>query len=83
MFPCSLAPTIGTAPLAVFYVQNAVVSHCLPKTSKTYGHVMQVKLEDGMVILLAANTLENYNRWYEHFRSASCKFWKLLSPVYC
>ncbi|VDM16022.1 unnamed protein product [Hydatigera taeniaeformis] len=65
------APTIGTAPLAVFFVQGATVSHCLPKTSKTYVHVMQVKLEDGMEILLAANTLDNYNRWYECLKSAS------------
>ncbi|KAL5964605.1 Spectrin alpha chain [Taenia solium] len=65
------APTIGTAPLAVFYVQNATVSHCLPKTSKTYVHVMQMKLEDGMEILLAANTLDNYNRLYDLLRSAS------------
>ncbi|KAL5107304.1 Spectrin beta chain [Taenia crassiceps] len=65
------APTIGTAPLAVFYIQNAMVSHCLPKTSKSYVHVMQMKLEDGMEILLAANTLDNYNRWYDQLRSAS------------
>ncbi|VDK20324.1 unnamed protein product, partial [Taenia asiatica] len=73
------APTIGTAPLAAFHVQNATVSHCLPKTSKTYAHVMQMKLEDGMEILLAANTLDSYNRLYDLLRSASWshKTWSL------
>ncbi|KAH9280373.1 Spectrin beta chain, non-erythrocytic 1 [Echinococcus granulosus] len=74
------APTIGTAPLAVFNVQGAVVSHCLPKTSKTHAHVMQMKLEDGTEILLAANTLDNYNRWYDCLRSASCLTPIIISP---
>ncbi|VDL15838.1 unnamed protein product [Hymenolepis diminuta] len=65
------APTLGGAPLAVFNVHNSTVITCPPKTSKSHNNVLQLNLEDGTEILLATNTLENCNQWYNHLKSAS------------
>ncbi|KAM3177821.1 hypothetical protein ACTXT7_003764 [Hymenolepis weldensis] len=65
------APALGGAPLAVFNVHNSTVISCPPKTSKSHNNVLQLNLEDGTEILLAANTLENCNQWYNHLKSAS------------
>ncbi|KAM7541962.1 hypothetical protein Aperf_G00000017227 [Anoplocephala perfoliata] len=65
------APTLGTAPLAVFNVYNSTVMTCPPKTSRTYNNVLQLTLEDGTEILLASNNLENCNLWFTHLKNAS------------
>ncbi|VDO07199.1 unnamed protein product [Rodentolepis nana] len=65
------AHTLQTPPLDVFNVHNSTVHICSPKTSKSHNNVLQLNLEDGTEMLLAASTLETCNEWYEHLKAAS------------
>nr|CUU98016.1 hypothetical transcript [Hymenolepis microstoma] len=65
------AHTLETVPLAIFNVHNSTVHTCSPKTSKSHSNVLQINLEDGTEMLLAANSPENCNQWYDHLKAAS------------
>uniref|UniRef100_A0A5K3EEV8 PH domain-containing protein n=1 Tax=Mesocestoides corti TaxID=53468 RepID=A0A5K3EEV8_MESCO len=65
------ASTTGSGVLEVYNVQGAVVSRCPPKTSRTHANVLQVILEDKTVLLLAADTADNLNRWYIQLKDIS------------